>query len=38
MTLDVKAGRTILWVKEVLPSGLLLLEGNVGKKWDGRQG
>jgi hypothetical protein len=27
MTLDVRAGRTILWVKEVLPSGLLLLEG-----------
>ena len=23
-TLDVRAGRTILWVKEVLPSGLLL--------------
>ena len=27
MTLDVKAGRIILQVKEVLPSGVLLLEG-----------
>jgi hypothetical protein len=32
-TLDVKAGRTILRVKEVLPSGLLLLEGKDGRKY-----
>ena len=31
-TLDVRAGRTVLWVKEVLPSGLLLLEGNDGRE------
>jgi len=31
-TLDVKAGRTILRVKEVLPSGLLLLEGKDGRE------
>ena len=31
-TLNVKAGRTILRVKEVLPSGLLLLEGNNGRE------
>ena len=32
-TLDVKVGRTILRVKEVLPSGLLLLEGKDGKEY-----
>jgi hypothetical protein len=32
MTLDVKAGRTILRVKDVLPSGILLLEGNDGRE------
>ena len=31
-TLDVKAGHTILQVKEVLPSGLLLLEGKDGRE------
>ena len=31
-TLDVRAGRTILRVKEVLPSGLLLLEGKDGRE------
>ena len=31
-TLDVRAGRTILRVKEVLPSGLLLLEGKDDKE------
>jgi hypothetical protein len=31
-TLDVRAGRTILRVKEVLPSGLLLLKGKDGKE------
>ena len=31
-TVDVRAGRTILQVKEVLPSDLLLLEGNDGRK------
>ena len=30
-TLDVRAGCTILQVKEVLPSGLLLLEGKDGR-------
>jgi hypothetical protein len=28
----IRAGRTILWVKEVLPSGLLLLEGKDGRE------
>ena len=32
MSLDVRAGRTIIWVNEVLPSGVLLLEGMDGKK------
>ena len=32
MTLDIRAWRTIIRVKEVLPSGLLLLEGNDGKE------
>ena len=31
-SLDVRAGRTILQVKEVLPSGLLLLESNDGRE------
>ena len=31
-TLDVKAGRTILCVKDVLPSGILLLEGKDGRE------
>ena len=31
MTLYVKAGCIILWVKEVLPSDLLLLEGKDGR-------
>ena len=31
-TLNVKAGRTILRVMEVLPSGLLLLAGNNGRE------
>ena len=31
-TLDVKAGRTILRVKDVLPSGILLLEGKDGRE------
>ena len=31
-TLDVKAGRTILRVKEILPSGVLLLEGKDGQE------
>ena len=31
-TLDVRAGYTILRVKEVLPSGLMLLEGKDGKE------
>ena len=31
-TLDVKAGRTILKVKEILPSGVLLLEGKDGQE------
>jgi hypothetical protein len=31
-TLDVRAGRTILRVKEVLPRGLLLLEGKDGRE------
>jgi hypothetical protein len=31
-TLDVRVGRTILWVKVVLPSDLLLLEGKDGIK------
>ena len=30
-TLDVRAGRTILRVKDVLPSGILLLEGKDGR-------
>jgi hypothetical protein len=30
--LDVKVGRHIPWVKEVLPSGLLLLEGKDGRE------
>ena len=34
-TLDVKAGRTILRVKDILPSGVLLLEG---KGWTRVQG
>ncbi|BBN08003.1 hypothetical protein Mp_4g07990 [Marchantia polymorpha subsp. ruderalis] len=32
-TLDVTAGRTILRVREVLPSGVLLLEGRDGVVW-----
>ena len=32
MPLDVRAGRTIHWVKKVLPSGVLLLEGMVGRE------
>jgi hypothetical protein len=32
-TLDVVAGRTILRVREVLPSGVLLLEGRDGMVW-----
>ena len=32
-TLDVKARRTILRMKEVLPSGMLLLESNNGRKY-----
>ena len=32
MTLDVRAGCNILRVKEVLPSGLLLLEGKDGRE------
>ena len=31
-TLDVKAGRTILRVKDILPSGVLLLEGKDGQE------
>ena len=31
-TLDVRAGRTILRVKDVLPSGILLLEGKDGRE------
>ena len=31
-TLDMKAGRTILRVKEILPSGVLLLEGKDGQE------
>jgi hypothetical protein len=31
-TLDVKAGRTILRIKDVLPSGILLLEGKDGRE------
>lgn len=31
-TLDVKAGRTILRVKDVLPSGILLLEAKDGRE------
>ena len=31
-TLDVKAGRTVLRVKVVLPSGILLLEGKDGRE------
>jgi hypothetical protein len=31
-TLDVKAERTILRVKDVLPSGILLIEGNDGRE------
>ena len=31
-TLDVRAGRIVLWVKELLPSGLLLLESKDGKE------
>ena len=31
-TLDVRAGRTIVRMKEVLPSGLWLLEGKDGRK------
>ena len=31
-TLDVKAGRTILKVKEILPSGVLFLEGKDGQE------
>ena len=30
--MDVKAGRTILRVKEILPSGVLLLEGKDGQE------
>ena len=37
MTLDVKTGPTILRMKEVLPSGLLLLEGRDGKECCCRQ-
>ena len=32
MTLDVRVGHTILWMKEVLPNGLLLLEDKDGRK------
>ena len=32
MTLDVRAGHTIIWVKEVLPNDLLLLEGKDGRE------
>ena len=31
-TLDVKAGRTVLRVKDILPSGVLLLEGKDGQE------
>ena len=31
--MDIRAGRTILCVKDVLPSGILLLEGKDGRKW-----
>jgi hypothetical protein len=32
-TLDVTAGRSILRVREVLPSGVLMLEGRDGMVW-----
>ena len=32
-TLDIRARRTIFWVKATLPSGLLLLEGKDGREY-----
>jgi len=35
MTLDIKAGHTILWVKDVFSSGIFLLEGqDSGECWE----